>query len=140
MSPAWTIVTEQAFNVANDRHCCRPPRFTRRWLLRVDNSMECRCFLFSLSVSLSLSLSLSSTYTPPSGTQTLVSSLPPHRTVPYRAMAWLSHFNTVYGSTGVASATTSPLYRRISVVHGHDVVWGEIYELCGVRRAHTDAE
>ena len=28
MSPAWTIVMEQAFNVANDRHCCRSPRFT----------------------------------------------------------------------------------------------------------------
>lgn len=108
------------------------PCFTRRWLLRVDNSMECRCFL--------LSLSLSSTHTLPFDTQTLVSSLPPRRTVLYRTVPWLSRFNAVYGSTRVASATTSPLYRRISVVHGHDVVWGEIYELCGIQRAHTDAE
>ena len=113
------------------------PCFTRRWLPRVDNSMECRCFL--LSHSLTLSLSFPHPRTP---------FLPTHRrsfrvyplVVPYRTVPWLSRFNAVYGSMGVASATTSPLYRRISVVHGHDVVWGEIYELCGVRRAHTDAE
>ena len=86
MSPAWTIVTEQAFNVANDRHCCRSPVF-HPTLASARRQFYGVSLLSPFSLSHSLSFFPSSTHTLPSNTQTLVSSLPPRRTVPYRTVA-----------------------------------------------------
>lgn len=122
MSPAWTIVMEQAFNVAND-HCCRSPRFTHGCLPYQFYGVSPSFSPFSLSL-----LFLSPTHANPSNhhrfhlflllPRTRFKFHPPLRP----SYSWLSRFNTI---SMVASATTSPLYRCISVVQeGAVVVWG----------------
>lgn len=136
MSPAWTIVTEQAFNVANDRHCCRLPRFTHDCASTILWSVVAFLFLSRLrrpSTITNNSFSRSSVFSLPTVAlaHRIVSSLAPRRTVAFSFQHGLWFYR-------VASATTSPLYRRISVVHA--TMWCEVrFTSYAGSNVHTDA-
>lgn len=130
MSPGWTIVTEQAFNVANDRHCCRSPRFTHGWLLRVANSMECRCIPFlpcTRTLRHRRNTDSSSTHIHTHG-RFKFALVVPRAVFSFQHGVWLQGRGRIGHNEPVVSA-----YKRRT---RPGLVWGEIYELCGIRRSH----